>query len=225
MRSFANTIHRNLANIVSVLGVLPLCLLLRAEGQAYLPALILYNNVMDDLDGILAAKLDIKSRFGALLDNVCDAVAHVLIVMAVGALYGELTLLVCTLPATAILLRVVSRVQRPGGTARGTPTNELMRHLLLIVLLEQAYQFDPTWALLFAFLLNSFSMLVPFAMPHPIRTQAKSATSIALVNVALVVAWWIPAAAPFIAALFLSAYIYSLAVETLHWWRESCARS
>ncbi len=225
MKSFGNAVYRNLANLVSVLGVLPLCLLLSAEGHAYLPALILYNNVMDDLDGILAAKLGIKSRFGALLDNVCDAVAHILIVIVIGAFYGTLTLALCTLPATAILFRVTSRIDRPGGAARGTPTNELMRHLLLILLLERAYQFDPTWALSAAFLLNSISMLVPFAVPHPIRTAAKTATSITLVNVALAVAWWVPAAVPFIAAPFLGAYLYSLAIEMLRWCRESGRRS
>ena len=227
MRSFGNAVYRNLANLVSVLGVLPLCLLLSAEGHAYLPALILYNNVMDDLDGILAAKLGIKSRFGALLDNVCDAVAHILIVIVIGAFYGTLTLTLCSLPATAILLRVTSRIDRLGeaAAARGTPTNELMRHLLLIVLLERAYQFDPTWALSAAFLLNSISMLVPFAMPQPIRTAAKTATSITLVNVTLAVAWWVPAAVPFIAAPFFCAYLYSLAIEMLRWWRESGRRS
>ena len=133
--------------------------------------------------------------------------------------------MLCPLPATAILLRVTSRIDRSGGTARGTPTNELMRHLLLIVLLERAYRFDPAWALSTAFLLNSISMLVPFAMPHPIRTRAQTATSITLVNVALAVAWWAPAAVPFIAAPFLGAYLYSLAVEMLRWRRESRARS
>ena len=64
-------IFRNLANITSVLGVLPLCLLLTAEGHKYLPGLIVYSNMMDDLDGILAVKLGIKSQFGALLDNRC----------------------------------------------------------------------------------------------------------------------------------------------------------
>ena len=43
-----------------------------------------YNNFMDDLDGVLAAKLNIRSDFGALLDNVCDAIAHTVVVMAVG---------------------------------------------------------------------------------------------------------------------------------------------
>ncbi len=78
-------LYRNLPNIVSFLGVLPLCILLRADAFVYLCPLIVFNNIMDDLDGILAKKLGLRSEFGAGLDNVCDAVAHILIAMVVGA--------------------------------------------------------------------------------------------------------------------------------------------
>ena len=43
-------------------------------------------------------------------------------------------------------------------------------------------------------------MLLPYRMPGLIRSVTKSAFSIGLVNVALVVAWLTPAAAPFVAA-------------------------
>ena len=59
-------IYRNLANTVSILGVLPLVLLFLEDGYRYLIPLIIFNNVMDDLDGVLAAKLNIRSRFTAL---------------------------------------------------------------------------------------------------------------------------------------------------------------
>ncbi len=44
-------VYRNLPNIVSILGVLPLCILLREDAFVYLCPLIVFNNVMDDLDG------------------------------------------------------------------------------------------------------------------------------------------------------------------------------
>ena len=50
-----NFLYRNLANIASILGVLPLILLFLEDGYRYLIPLIIFNNVMDDLDGILAA--------------------------------------------------------------------------------------------------------------------------------------------------------------------------
>ena len=204
-------IYRNLPNIVSILGVLPLCILLGEDAFVYLCPLILFNNIMDDLDGILAKKLGLGSAFGAGLDNVADAVAHILIAMAVGSHYGGVVLAVSLLSAVAILVRVVQRLDPSyvGGT--GTPTNELMRHLLLVILLQESYEFGITPYLVAVFFLNSASMLVPFAMPHLVRSMTKSATAIVCVNVALVTAWCVPETAPFIAAAFLGTYVYSFA--------------
>ena len=205
-------IYRNLPNIVSFLGVLPLCILLREDAFVYLCPLIVFNNIMDDLDGILAKKLGLGSAFGAGLDNVADAVAHILIAMVVGSHYGGVVLAASLLSAVAILVRVVQRVDPSyvGGT--GTPTNELMRHLLLVILLQEIYGFGIAPYLVVAFLLNSASMLVPFAMPHLVRSMTKSATAIACVNIALVIAWRFPATAPFLAAAFIGTYLYSFAV-------------
>lgn len=52
-------IYRNLANATSLLGVLPLVILFLDNGYLYVIPLIIYNNFMDDLDGVLAAKLNI----------------------------------------------------------------------------------------------------------------------------------------------------------------------
>ena len=213
-------IYRNLPNIVSILGVLPLCILLREDAFVYLCPLILFNNIMDDLDGILAKKLGLGSAFGAGLDNVADAVAHILIAMAVGAHYGGVVLAVSLLSAVAILVRVVQRLDSSYVAGTGTPTNELMRHLFLLILLQESYGLGITPYLVAAFLLNSTSMLVPFAMPHLVRSLAKSATAIVCVNVALVVAWRLPASAPFIAAAFLGAYLCSFVVGAVGWLRR-----
>ena len=96
-------LYKNIPNIVSILGVMPLALLFIEGGFQYLLPLLLYNNVMDDLDGILAAKLDLKSEFGAALDNVCDAVSHILVVMAVGMHYGGICALLSLVAAISIL--------------------------------------------------------------------------------------------------------------------------
>jgi phosphatidylglycerophosphate synthase len=215
-----NGIYRNLPNIVSILGVLPLCILLLDDGFAYLCALIVFNNIMDDLDGILAKKLRLCSDFGAGLDNACDAVAHILIAMVVGAHYGGIVLAFSLLAAVAILVRVVQRLAPSPASGTGTPTNELMRHLLLLSILQGLHGFDITTYLIVAFLLNSVSMHVPFAMPHLVRSRAKSATAIVSVNVALALAWGIPAAAPFVAAAFFGTYLYSFAVGGLGWLRS-----
>ena len=213
-------IYRNLPNIVSILGVLPLCILLREDAFVYLCPLILFNNIMDDLDGILAKKLRLGSAFGAGMDNVADAVAHILIAMAVGTHYGGVVLAVSLLSAVAILVRVVQRLDSSYVAGTGTPTNELMRHLLLVILLQGFYGFGIAPYLVAVFFLNSASMLVPFAMPHLVRSMTKSATAIACVNVALVTAWYVPATAPFIAAAFLGAYLCSFVVGAVGWLRR-----
>jgi hypothetical protein len=47
-------LYRNLANATSILGVLPLVILLLDGGYKYVVPLIIFNNFMDDLDGGLA---------------------------------------------------------------------------------------------------------------------------------------------------------------------------
>ncbi len=203
------------------MGLLPLFVLLREEAFAYLCGLIVFNNFMDDLDGILAKKMGLRSEFGAGLDNVCDAVAHILIATVVGFHYGGVVLAAGLLSTVAILVRVVQRVAPSPPTATGTPTNELMRHLLLLTILQASFGIDVTPYLVAAYLLNSASMLVPFAMPHLVRAMTKSATAILCVNVALVLAWRIPATAPFIAAAFLGAYLCSFVVGAVGWLRRA----
>ena len=151
-------VYRNIPNIVSILGVVPLAMLFLEDGFQYLLPLILYNNVMDDLDGVLAAKLDLKSEFGATLDNVCDAVAHILVVMAVGMHFGGLCALLSLVAATSILVRVVSRLTSTSETNGGSPTNELMRHVLFALVVTQHFEIAPEPFLAAAFVLNAVSM-------------------------------------------------------------------
>ena len=221
MNASLKHVYRNLPNIVSILGVLPLFVLLRESAFPYICALIVFNNIMDDLDGILAEKLGLGSDFGARLDNVCDAVAHILIATVVGAHYGGVVLASSLVSVVAILLRVVARLAPSPVSGTGTPTYELMRHLLLLILLQRVYEFDVTPYLVAAYLLNFISMLVPFAMPHLIRAWAQTATAVSLVNVALVIAWRIPATLPFIAAAFLGSYLYSFVVSGVRWLRRA----
>ena len=86
--SIKRSIYKNIPNVVSILGVVPLIVLFVEDGYQYIIPLIIYNNIMDDLDGILSAKLNARSEFGARLDNVCDAISHTIIVMVIGLHYG-----------------------------------------------------------------------------------------------------------------------------------------
>jgi len=215
-----NFIYRNLANATSILGVLPLMLLFMEDGYRYLIPLIIFNNFMDDLDGLLAAKLNIRSRFGANLDNLCDAVAHVVLALAVGAHFGGLVLIASMIAAASITLRVTSRLNPDVVTGSGSPTNELMRHMLFIILLTQMFDVEPGLYLVLTFMLHSVTMVVPFKLTLLIRGLAKSATTVTLVNVALVAAWLMPAVTPLIALVFITAYLYSFIVGGGQWLRE-----
>ena len=212
-----NFIYRNLANATSILGVLPLVVLFQDDGYRYVIPLIIYNNFMDDLDGVLAAKLNIRSQFGANIDNVCDAVAHVILALAVGAHFGNFIIAASVIAAGSILLRVVTRLDPKATEGAGSPTNELMRHMLFALLLAGQFDFSPEYILIAVFLIHAVSMLVPYSMPHPIIDRTKSATALGLVNVALVAAWLVPITTPIITAAFVAAYIYSFIVGSVRW--------
>ena len=217
----ANFIYRNLANATSLLGVLPLAVLFLDDGYQYAIPLIIFNNFMDDLDGVLAAKLNIKSRFGAELDNVCDAVAHVILSLVVGAPFGGFVIAASAIAAGSILLRTVTRLNPNAIEGTGSQTNELMRHMLFTLLLAGQFGFSPENILMAVFLIHAVSMVVPYPMPHPIINWAKSATMLGLINVALVVAWLVPITTPIITAAFVVAYIFSFIVGSVKWRNKS----
>ncbi len=216
-----NFIYRNVANATSLLGVLPLAILFLDNGYLYVIPLIIFNNFMDDLDGVLAAQLNIRSRFGSDLDNVCDAVAHTMLTLAVGAHFGGLLMVASAIAAGAILLRVVTRLNPQAIEGTGSQTNELMRHMLFTLLLAGQFGFRPEYVLIAVFLMHSVSMLVPSPMPHPILKWAKSAATLGLLNVALVAAWLVPMVTPIVTAAFVFAYMYSF-IFVVGWvgWRR-----
>ena len=218
-----NLIYRNLANAVSILGVLPLCILFREGGFQYLIPLIIYNNVMDDLDGVLAGKLNIRSNFGAILDNVCDSVAHSIVVMVVGMHFGGVCAVASLVGVTAMVVRGVTRLEPGRATGTGSPTNEMIRHMFFVLVLAQIFEFNAAPYLTAIFLLHTLSMLVPYKLPYLIRGMTKSAGAIGLVNVALMVAWLVPSTAPVIAACFIVSYLYSLLTAIIQ--RRSVAAS
>ena len=215
-----NFVYRNLANAMSVLGVLPLVVLFLDDGYRYVVPLILFNSFMDDFDGIVAAKLNIRSRFGANLDNVCDAVAHIILALAVGAHFGGLLIAASAIAAGSILIRVVTRLDTETTNGNGSPTNELMRHMLFILLLAGQFDFSHGYILIALFLIHSVSMLVPYPMPDLIIKWAKSTVMVGLVNVALVAAWLVPMVTPVVAVAFIGTYVYAFIVGWVSWQRE-----
>ena len=205
------SIRRHAPNLISILGVLPIGVLVLDGGRDYLIPLMIYNNIMDDLDGVLAVKLGSTSPFGARLDNVCDAIAHTAFVMVVGMPGGGVTAAASLAAVTAIILRCVSRLSPGAVTGQGSPTNELIRHILFILLLTNLAGVAAAPFLTVAFVCHTVSMLVTYRMPLLVRSMTRSATAIGLLNVALIVAWVVPYTAPVVAASFIFTYLYSFA--------------
>ena len=221
MKAQGTALYKNLANVVSILGTLPVAILFMKEGYQYLVPLIIYNNMMDDLDGILAVKLHLESEFGAALDNVCDAVAHILVVMAVGMHYGGLCALLSLVAVVSIMLRVVSRLTSTSKIGGGSPTNELMRHILFALIVAPYFELPVEPFLNTAFVLNAVSMQVPHPLVFSIRSLATSPAAIGLVNVALGVAWLFPVTALPIGTCFAGTYLYSLVAGAISWNKRS----
>ena len=205
------------------MGVLPLYILFGEFNLQYLIPLIIYGNVMDDLDGILAGKLNIRSDFGARLDNVCDAISHSIIVMVVGVQFGGVCMAAALVAIAVVIIRSVSRLDPKATAGTGSPTNELVRHTFFILLLSEQFTFDGEPYLIVAFMVNAITMTLPLKLPFMIRAMTKSAFTIALVNVALLVAWLVPLTLPFIAAAFVGSYLYSIGWALMSRARERSA--
>ncbi len=218
-----NVVYRNLANAASILGVLPMAFIFIEDGYRFLIPFLLFNNIMDDLDGVLAGKLKIRSLLGANLDNVCDTVVHVTLILVVCARYEGFVLGAGMVAATAIIIRLTSRLDPAATKGIGSPTNELIRHVLFVLLLTGHFEVSPGIYLIILSILHAVSMLAPFTLPFLIRGMAKSVTAVALVNVALITAWLVPALTPYIAAAFFSTYLYSFAVGVYRWPRQGSA--
>lgn len=92
-----------------------------------------------------------------------------------------------------------------------------MRHMLFALLLAGQFDLRLDYILIPVFLLHSVSMLAPFPMPALLRSWTKSATMVALVNVALVAAWLLPPVTPAVAAAFMGTYLYAFAAGTARW--------
>ncbi|QDT09024.1 CDP-alcohol phosphatidyltransferase [Planctomycetes bacterium K23_9] len=187
----------------------------------YLFPLIIFCNVMDDLDGILAKLLNIGSEFGARLDNVCDAISHSVILMFVGMAFGSICTTAALIAVAVVILRSVSRLDPATKPGTGSPTNELVRHVFFILLLSEQFAFDASPYLIVAFALNAITMILPWKLRFMIRGLTKSAVAIGLVNVALLVAWLVPNTLLFLAAAFIGTYLYSFGWALLSHFRPT----
>ncbi len=176
--------YRNIANLISLLGIAPLLLLLLPEGLSWIPWVIVLNNIADDLDGLVAGWLNIRSQFGAHLDNVCDAVVHGGIVMVLASSLAPIGLTIGFLAACSVVIRSTRRLS-PNSSPGGSPTNELMRHCLLAMIMADLGWISASLVLPVIFLLHAISMQLTENMPWMIRSLARSPAQIIMLNIIL----------------------------------------
>ena len=208
---------KNIANICSILGVLPFILLLQPNGFQFLPVLIIYNNVMDDLDGYLAKVLGIRSAFGAQIDNLCDGIVHILVVWTVAVHYSEITIGLALLVTVSMIIRVTTRLADLNHAAHGSATNELMRHMLFLLVLEIYFDVQIEYYLMIVFCIHSLTLIAPFPMSKQLRALSNSFWYLCLINLSLGMALFFPVAAPFIMAAFMLTYLYSFLSSGFTW--------
>jgi len=202
-------IYKNCANLLSLLGVAPLFILFQEEGFQYIIPLIIYNNILDDLDGFVAKKLKIRTQYGGNLDNICDAVAHSIIVISVGIHFGESPALFSIVAVSSIILRITNRLELGSNFEGGTQTNELMRHIMFILLISELGGFNPSPILALVFVLNSVSMLITIPFPFMLVHFTKNTTSLTLFNLSLILAFLVKPLSYIFGGAFLLTYIYS----------------
>jgi len=208
-KAFGVHIYKNCANFISLLGLAPVCLLFYDGGFQFIVPFIIYNNIMDDLDGMVAKKLGIRSQFGANVDNICDAVAHSAIVIAVGTHFGGVLIVFSLVAAFSIVLRTANRIEPNSIAGEGSQTNELLRHAMFILLIGEMVELNVVPVLAVIFLMNSISMLLPIRLPFMFAHYAKTPASMAWFNISLMLAYWVQPLTYLIGAAFFMTYIYS----------------
>ena len=202
-------IYKNCANLLSLLGVAPLFILFQEGGFQYIIPLIIYNNILDDLDGFVAKKLKIRTQYGGNLDNICDAVAHSIIVISVGIHFEGSLALFSIVAVSSIILRITNRFELGSNFKGGTQTNELMRHIMFILILSELEGFNPSPILALVFVLNSISMLITIPFPFMLVHFTNNSTSLTLFNFSLILAFLVKPLSYIFGGAFLLTYIYS----------------
>ncbi|WP_020405443.1 CDP-alcohol phosphatidyltransferase family protein [Hahella ganghwensis] len=203
--------YRNTANLISLLGISPLLLLLLPEGLNWLPWVIVLNNIADDLDGLAAGWMNIRSQFGAHLDNVCDAIVHGGITLILASHLDLFGMLAGYLAACSVVIRSTRRLI-PDAAPGGSPTNDLMRHSLVAWLVAEQGWAPLDIILPGVFLLHAVSMQISTPMPWLIRSLTRTPAQVIFLNICLCLLIIFPTSWPVACAAFtlFTPYLASL---------------
>ena len=108
----------------------------------YLPLIAAINLLADDLDGMVARRLNVSSEFGRYLDLVCDTASHSFLLMVVAANHGALSIIIAPVILMSMFYRLSKSASQTIGKDNGTTTNEYIVSLQLVVALELSWDLD-----------------------------------------------------------------------------------
>lgn len=152
---------------ISIAGLAPVLLLLAEPYHSLVVGLALYQLLLDDLDGMAARALNTGTALGRALDDICDAVAHVLIVGTIGFAMGSWTALAAGITMLTIVVRTASRRSGNVDLRWGSATNE---GVVVIILAWSALGNGadvPNAAIAGMLLLQAVGMLIPAPILTP----------------------------------------------------------
>jgi phosphatidylserine synthase len=124
------------ANSISLLGIIPVFLLLYPQMYSYFPLIASFNILADDLDGIVARSMGTNSERGRFIDILCDAFSHIVLLMAAAKNHGFFIKLLALTALVSMISRLASSSLKKVGKFNGTTTNEYVVSMHLVIALE-----------------------------------------------------------------------------------------
>jgi hypothetical protein len=150
--------------------------------------------------------LDLGGGVGLWTSFFAERFRHVI---AVGTYFGGALTVISLIAAFSIVLRTAARIDPNSISDQGTQTNELLRHIMFILLIGEMTGLNLVPILTTIFLMNSISMLLPTRFPFMLVHYAKTPVSMMWFNISLILAYWFQPLTYLIGAAFFITYIYS----------------
>lgn len=199
----------HIANVVTLLGVVPAMLLLDPDFRIHLSILVLITILADDIDGMIARGLNTTSDFGRHLDLVSDCASHVIIVIVISQEYNLPVRILAILASIAMITRLSLSASSHQTKGHGVTTNEYVVYLFLIRTVDNHFSIDLTAAVICITVLVLVSLNIPCRITTP-RRVLDGGVGLLVFDAFLVLASIVPVIAVAILLITLILHIYSL---------------
>jgi phosphatidylserine synthase len=199
----------HIANVITLLGVVPAILLLDPDFRIHLTILVLIAIFADDIDGMIARGLNTTSDFGRHLDLLCDCAVHVIIVFVICQEYNLPTRIAAILASIAMIIRLALSASRQDRKGYGITTNEYVVYLFLVRISDNYFSVDLTAAVICITALVFVSLNIRCKITT-LRRVLDGGIGLLIFDAFLVLAIVVPMVAVAILLITLILHIYSL---------------